>query len=265
MFDVYCVISGVATFGGPKALLPRGCKTALKRLSSGLAKKLSATRHIHSDLPPDHELRIILESVLKQAVGWNDTCSGDICGNYHIIPESFHSWNDEVVVIGMTDVTSDTPIQLQHCRDWGGFGAWRPVLVNGEWDESTHGMQLLTDIEKPYAVFMDTRCWHYLQSWIQLPPRSTVSSIEDPEEPLYSEFWKLIKDDLDIPRYTNKKLDYGPMRLTWGQHQDEIISGTRRGVENALDLDDMPNLARAISSGLQCEELGPALISDFQL
>ncbi|KAH8831105.1 hypothetical protein DL96DRAFT_1705552 [Flagelloscypha sp. PMI_526] len=113
-------------------------------------------------------------------------------------------------------------------------GAGTFHTANGQWVNITN---------QPLA-FMDSRCWHYLVSWLDLE----ISA------PLHEELWSVIapKKNGDFVELAGQY----PTYLLQNYKLDNVIRD--------ICLKGLPSLSWSLSQGLRGEALGPALLDDFQ-
>ncbi|KAH8814502.1 hypothetical protein DL96DRAFT_1684814 [Flagelloscypha sp. PMI_526] len=260
MFDLCCLISGVSTWHGPTSFLgyEKRCRKECEDLLSGIVSKLLASENDNLDLPPETELRDTLAELLK-------VCAADYkYRDSNPILESMCRWNREVVIIGPSEEENSdgiSHIQLRVCSDYSGHGRYQNVLNDGQWKEESTGIRYSGP--EP-AVFMDSRCWSYLKSWVTLQPLSPEG---DSEKSFYMEFWELVKNDFKYDDFPSTKLDYSPLQFTKELDQ-EHPNLTKSGVKHALEkmcLGNVPKLRQSLCHGIRGKNLGTALLDDFQM
>ncbi|KAH8826286.1 hypothetical protein DL96DRAFT_1556781 [Flagelloscypha sp. PMI_526] len=241
-FDVYDLITGVSTNGGPDSFLEG--EEEREELADGLADKILAAA-LFPNLPRKPELKQILIDALF--------CVSDDAGEDKVpFPDSSECTPD--VVIGkFGEDEGDETVSIRFCEGYDAYGGFdRMRDGDGQWRDEN------TPLNNAGFPFMDSRCWYYIHAWASLPRDSDKSL----EQRLYETF----TDDLDVgTNGISHKLDYGLMGFMWGQFQDSFLENCK--IEDALEylcLDTAPTLSAAISQGLRGKDIAPALFSDFQ-
>ncbi|KAH8831832.1 hypothetical protein DL96DRAFT_1589139 [Flagelloscypha sp. PMI_526] len=121
------------------------------------------------------------------------------------------------------------------------------------------------------CAFMFLKCWHYFQSWLDvLPP-----NVED-GTPFAKALWDIVKPSLGKGWPSDSilpELNYGNLLFTWGPIRTNIWDAhdtygmeTKERISLQLEaycINDVSNLAEAISQGLRGSALVPALHGDL--
>ncbi|KAH8824141.1 hypothetical protein DL96DRAFT_1713488 [Flagelloscypha sp. PMI_526] len=244
-WTIFCMISGVAANGGPETFLDGGGNDEeIQTLASKLAEHLSAVNSGNAGFLPQEEI----ESTLIEALEEDP------------IPPSMSSWCEEVVVFGQfyDEEQEDYLPGLRFCSLYVGHGSFASVRSEDGDCESENEELMITD--EPLA-FMDSRCWHYLLSWLDLPPRRDGET----PAPFHEELWTVINlkgrktgDFID--------LNYGSeVTNAWGQYSTYLLENCEMDdVVRDMCLEGLPYLSSSLSQGLRGAELRPALLADFQ-
>ncbi|KAH8831829.1 hypothetical protein DL96DRAFT_1589130 [Flagelloscypha sp. PMI_526] len=241
-FEFFDLISGVSASGGPNSFLDD--EEEREELADGLAEKIIAAAK-YPNLPRKDEIKQILVDALVYV-------SSDAEDDTVLF---LRSWHDPAVVIGIFEGgDSENIATIRYCDRYNMYGGFDALCDhNGEWvDESTQ-------LYSTGFLFMDSRCWHYIQAWVSRPRGWDKS--------LAQELHDTFTDDVNGPSLgLSNNLDYGLMKHMNGQFQDTFLQNCLvDGALETLCLDEAPNLSRALSSGLRGRDLVPALFIDFQV
>ncbi|KAH8835087.1 hypothetical protein DL96DRAFT_22501 [Flagelloscypha sp. PMI_526] len=252
-FDVFCMLSGVSSGGGPDGFFELGNEYSegeKTEVAACLAKKLSNTGN--PKLPPEQELVAILEQALTDLGDWDTG----------IYIDHDRRWCREVVVVGaVRDHTSHQDFTgVRVCKQADSYGGFGKILgSDGEWRRD------LIQMYDAHAVFMDRRAWSYLQSWLTVP-HAAVDAQSGTNREFWEVFFEKVKPRLPLRPsadywYTSihPDLDMGLMSTTWGQFQGHTIN--KFSIERA----SVTTLELAISRGLRGEDLRSALLEDFHM
>ncbi|KAH8832334.1 hypothetical protein DL96DRAFT_1581715 [Flagelloscypha sp. PMI_526] len=245
---VYCLLSGTTATGGPRQFMD---EPDIKTLASSLSAILTNAPYLDV-IPPQDETDVILVDALT-------------CLNEKPIPASMQTWCAREIARSrgpsastMKATPSDKGLRI--CSHFDEEAAcFEQVLSHEGWDTGS------TDIrtyERGTAIFVDLRCWYYLNTWLMIPPLSCIS----PNRGLAQEFLDLVRPPLEN---THKRvcihpdLDYGPMvQDCWTPYKDYVIEDVEIALRDSLE--NVPNVRQALSNGITRRRLGPALLRDFR-
>ncbi|KAH8826285.1 hypothetical protein DL96DRAFT_1816663 [Flagelloscypha sp. PMI_526] len=238
VFEVFDLITGVSASGGPDAFIYHAEER--EELAEDLSEKILAAS-TSTDIPGKEELQQILSSVLF--------FTSDEAGEEKVpFPGT---WQNPAIVVSKSGGDSDgeDEIKIQYCFDYDLYGEFNRTL----------GADKPTALYNSDSPFMDSRCWHYLRSWIFRPGDSELS--------LDREMYDAFTNDVDGPAFgLSENLNYGLMLHMHGQTQDYFLENC--SIPEALEhlcLDGAPNLSAAILNGIRGKALVPALFCDFQV
>ncbi|KAH8829739.1 hypothetical protein DL96DRAFT_1812897 [Flagelloscypha sp. PMI_526] len=268
-WHIYCMLSGMSA-GYVSGIVPES-ESTIKELAAGLATRILNVQH--SDvLPPQDEMETILVDALTRLAARD-------------VPDSMDTWCKEVAVVtdfegggnpdaeftnsassGAIDYIGNSTIfheKLRFCADFQeDYMYWLRYLSNG-----TTWINEVTSIARRRRgdnLFVDRRCWYYLNSWLSIPPRSDILD----NRGLEWDILHVVRDSLQSKTWPemciHPGLDYGPLiQGYWPQYRDFIIDGDiEGGLESCLET--APHVRQALSDGLREDDLGPALLRDFQ-
>jgi hypothetical protein len=212
-WHIYCLLSGMS------AERIRGfiARPTIKGLASGLSRKLSNAQNSDA-LPPQDETEAIPFDALTRLSERN-------------IPDSMNSWCNEVAFVtdfeggdnSITEITEDTsymdPIyyvgrrtfreKLRFCTHYAaGDIGWEKYLSNDTtW---IWGSTDMSGLGPGDTLFVDRKCWYYLNSWLSIPAHSDISD----DRGLEWDILHVVRDSLRSstePQCINPGLNYGPV------------------------------------------------------
>ncbi|KAH8831844.1 hypothetical protein DL96DRAFT_1589179 [Flagelloscypha sp. PMI_526] len=252
-FEVYCMLSGIASTG-PPSILPR-TDEELVAIANGLVERLVDTGR--TNLPPADELTTILKDLLDDdSLG----CQG------------LRWCNATVAVFGPTRCAEENSRYLRFCQDKGRLAYFEKTLdPSGKWIDRRISIMEEEDGDQDCA-FMFRRCWSYLQCWLDVFPPGVKDGT-----PFAKALWDIVGPSLGQGWPTDSllpELDYGQMLFTWARDGQYFWDGwdndqdaeTEDRVAQVLEnhcLAGVPNLAEAISQGHRGETLLPAFHRDM--
>ncbi|KAH8835085.1 hypothetical protein DL96DRAFT_1702090 [Flagelloscypha sp. PMI_526] len=247
VFDLYCMLSGASSDGGPSYFLGDSGEEEIglqeiDKLASGLVEKIEANQQTHpNSLPPGDELKDILVDVLTRL--YKDD------NRHHLLPATYNSWCREVVLFGYPGCGDDDDDEITTfekvivCSGYDGYGGWRTYLrmtelgVNGLSKLSkkmTRRIVLLWTAD--VGVTCNLGSTSHPRPMLQIPNMS-----------LELEFW-----------------EYGFISSTFGeQTQSCVVLSVEETLELAC-LKNAPYLTAAISKGVRGVDLVPAVLHELQ-